>query len=120
EAEAEAIAQRERIRQQQREQADRLRQQQAQRDASAAAQHAADTRAALARQEHERRQREAVEQQVRFFRSLGPMGNEPKQPTNAALLARIGELEERLEEPEPTLLERLQRPFYTGPLLKDK
>src|SRR5262249_48961318 len=97
-------------RRQQREQADRLAAQQAQRDAASAAQHAAQTRTALARQEFERRQRVAEEQRWAFFKSLGPMGNEPKQPSNADVLARLNEIADQVAEPEPTLHERLTDP----------
>src|SRR5262249_19287919 len=117
-AEQEERSRLEHIRQQQRAQLERMRQQQAHQDAARAARAAADTRTALARQELERRQRVAIEEQQAFFRSLGPMGNPAPKPD--PVLQRLDELEERLAEPEPTLLERLTRPFYTGPLLKDK
>jgi len=94
EREAAEIAERHRIERERRQQeiADRTRAQQTARASQEAAQRAAQTQSYLLQQERERRQRLAIEQQRAFFRSLGPMGNEPQQPSNADVMARLDQL----------------------------
>ena len=106
-AEAEERARLERVHQHQRETAARLQQQQAARDAAEAARAASDTRASLARQEAERRQRAIIEQRAQIVRGA-ISGLVPPQPD--PVLERLDEIAAKLDPPEPTLHERLTDP----------